>query len=83
MDGKLKLTEKEIPASYAYDYADREGFTPLFKMYTLEHSFALDAHGYFDLSIRDALLAGALKEFPYLEEKIEWAIAEFPKISSW
>ncbi len=24
MDGKLMLTEKEIPASYAYDYADKE-----------------------------------------------------------
>jgi hypothetical protein len=24
MDGKLALTEKELPASYAYDYADRE-----------------------------------------------------------
>jgi hypothetical protein len=22
MDGKLMLTQKEIPASYAYDYAD-------------------------------------------------------------
>jgi hypothetical protein len=24
MDGELMLTEKEIPASYAYDYAGRE-----------------------------------------------------------
>jgi hypothetical protein len=38
--------------------------------------------GYFDLSIRDDLLSGGLKEFLYLEEKVEWAIAELPKISS-
>jgi len=73
------LTEKETPPSYA----DREWFNPLFKMHTLACSFVLNAQGYFDLSIRDALLAGALKEFPYLEGKVEWAMAELPKISSW
>ena len=73
MDGQLMLTEKEIPASYAYDYADREGFTPLFKMYTLGHSFAL--------SIYYALLAGKLKEFAYSEEKVEGAMVGLLRIS--
>ena len=31
MDIKLMLTGKEIPVSYAYDYADREGFKELNK----------------------------------------------------
>ena len=73
MDGKLMLTEKEASASYAYDYADREEFTPLIKMHTLGHSFALSTY--------DALLAGALKEFPYLEEKVEVAIVGLLRIS--
>jgi len=71
MDVKLMLTEKEIPASYVYDYADREGVTPLLKMHTLGHSFAL--------SIYDALLAGKLKDFAYSEEKVEEAIVDFPR----
>ena len=44
MDVKLTLTAKEIAASYAYDYADREGFTPLLKMHTLGHGFALSTY---------------------------------------
>jgi hypothetical protein len=71
MDIKLMLTGKEIPVSYAYDYADREGFTPLLKMHSLEHSFALNAYGYFDLSTYDALLAGKLKDFAYSEEEVK------------
>ena len=70
MDGKLMLTEKKPPASYAYDYADREGFTPLLKMHTLGHSFALNAHGYFALSTYDALLAGKLKGFAICEGRL-------------
>jgi predicted alternative tryptophan synthase beta-subunit len=73
----------EIPASYAYDYTDRKGFTPLLKMHTLGHSFALNAHDYFALSTYDALLVGKLKDFAYSEEKVEEAITELPKISSW
>jgi hypothetical protein len=52
-------------------------------MHTLGHSFALDAQGYFDLSTYSALLAGKLKDFAYSEEKIEGAMAELPKTSSW
>jgi len=52
-------------------------------MHTLGHSLALNAHGYFDLSTYDAFLAGKLKDFAYSEEKVEEAMAELPKISSW
>jgi hypothetical protein len=77
MAGKPMLTEKEILTSYT----DRRWFNHLLKMHTLTHSFVFNAQGYFDLSIHDALLPRALKRLPYLEEKIEWAVAEFPKIS--
>jgi len=73
----------EIPASYAYDYTDRKGFTPLLKMHTLRHSSALNAHGYFNLFAYDAFLAGKLKDFAYSEKEVEEAMAEPPKISSW
>ena len=41
MDGKVILAEKEIPASYVYDYAGREGVTPLLEVHILGFSFAL------------------------------------------
>jgi tryptophan synthase beta chain len=43
--------------------------------------FALSAHGYFGLSIYDALLAGRLEDILYLEEEAEKALAELPKVS--
>jgi len=71
MDGKLILTEKEIPASHVYDYADREGFSTLLKMHTLGLSFAL--------SIYDALLTGKWEDFAYSEENVEEAMLDFPR----
>jgi hypothetical protein len=71
MDGKLILTEKEIPASYAYDYADREGFTHPLKMHTLGHSS--------DLSNYAALLSRSLKDFTYWEGKVWRLSLSFPK----
>jgi len=52
-------------------------------MHTLGHSLALNAHGYFDLSTYDSFPAGRLKDFAYSEEKVEEAMAELSKISSW
>ncbi len=71
MDGKLILTEKEIPASYAYDYADREGFTHLLKMHTPGHSF--------NLSNCAALLSRSLKGFIYWGGKVWGLSLSFPK----
>jgi hypothetical protein len=71
MDGKLILAEKEIPASYACDYAKREGVTPLLKMHTLGHSF--------DLSAYDALLSRNLKDLAYSGEKVGWLWLSFPR----
>jgi len=68
------LTEKEIPPSYA----DREWFNPLLKMHTLACSFVLNAQGYFDLSIRDALLAGG-KSFPIWKRRLSGPWLSFPR----
>ena len=81
MDGKLILGKKEIPASHVYDYADSNGFPPMFKMRILGNSLALNSQRYFDL-------------FPYgtywqeverlrLSGREGWeAMVELPKISS-